>query len=139
MAKAARCAAATIRATQSLASFSPAEKRWCQERTANSADFPSACTKVRARSALLKRKEYFSSIPHQSRPPEPKKRSPGIAGTMHGAGLEGTRRVASFQGQPKHKSDYPSTAVRAISDSGGVVGLFAPAANSPAFLLGGSA
>src|SRR5829696_8066257 len=49
-------------------------------------------------------------------PPDPEKRSPGIAGTMHGAGLEGTRRAASFQDGPSHTTERWSTVSVAVSE-----------------------
>src|SRR5829696_8294184 len=44
-------------------------------------------------------------------PPGPEKRSPGIAGTMHGAGLKGTRWSASFQPGPSHTTDCSSVSL----------------------------
>jgi len=69
-------------------------------------------------------------------PPGPEKRSPGIAGTMHGAGLKGTRRAASFQAGPSHTTERSSTIAIAASSAGC---RFSSAAEARALLFRGAA
>ena len=69
-------------------------------------------------------------------PPDPIKRSPGIAGTMHGAGLKGTRRAASFQAGPSHTAERSSTIANAVSAAGR---RFSSAAEAGALLFRGAA